>query len=191
MNSWTDDTLVQYFEKGNDDAFVILMNRHSASVKSYAFRMLHNEEQAEEICTETFFRIAMQRGKWENRGVSFKSYLFRIAHNLAIDIIRKNSLHRKKEGQVIQFSEILLQQQTPEESLEKKERAEMLHKALDALAAEEREIVMLRSTHGFSSKETAEILNLTPTQVDAKYAYARNKLKENLASLYNQKRKLS
>ena len=68
MDSWTDERLLAHFDKGNDDAFIVLMNRHSSSVKGYAIRMLHNEEQAEEICTETFFRIALKKERWKEIG---------------------------------------------------------------------------------------------------------------------------
>ena len=191
MNSWSDDSLLKSFARGKDEAFVVLMNRHSPTIKGYAVRIVRTEELAEEICTETFYRIAVQRGKWEYRGISFKSYLFRIAHNLAIDIIRKQNLHRRKEGEVIQFSQIQNQQTTPEEDVVQKERSQMLQRAMEELTTEERELIVLRTTHGFSSKETASILNITATQVDAKYAYARKKLKKTIASLYEQQRKLS
>jgi RNA polymerase sigma-70 factor (ECF subfamily) len=191
MNTWNDEALLNHFAKGYEKAFVILMNRHSSSVKGYVLRMLRNEEHAEEICTETFFRIALQKGEWESKGYSFKSYLFRIAHNLAIDVIRKRTMHRKKEGEVIQFSQIIKQQSNPEEALQQKQREKMLQDALLQLDDEERELVLLRSTHGFSAKETATILNLSPTQVDARYAYARTKLKKVIGNLYQQKRKRS
>ena len=191
MNNFSDEALLIRFSQGYEQAFVLLMNRHSSSVKGYVVRMLRNEEQADEICTETFFRIALQKGAWEEKGCSFKSYLFRIAHNLTIDVIRKRTMHRKKEGEVIQFSKILKLQSTPEEDLQEKQRKQMLQKALSQLEEEDRELVLLRSTHGFSAKETAVILNLSPTQVDAKYAYARKKLKIIIGNLYLQKRKLS
>ena len=190
MNIWSDETLLNRFSKGNEEAFVTLMNRYSSSVKGYALRILRNEEHAEEICTETFFRIALQKGKWEAKGYSFKSYLFRIAHNLSIDVIRKRAMHRKKEGEVIQFSRIIKKQSNPEEDLQQKEREEMLQVALMQLEDEERELVLLRSTHGFSAKETATILGIGATQVDARYAYARTKLKKAIGNLYQQKRKL-
>ena len=191
MNIWSDEALLTRFAKGNEEAFVILMNRYSSSVKGYALRILRNEEHAEEICTETFFRIALLKGKWDEQGISLKSYLFRIAHNLDIEGIRKRTMHRKKEGEVIQFSQIIKNQSTPEEEVQQKERVAMLQEALLQLEDEERELVLLRSTHGFSAKETATILNITPTQVDARYAYARTKLKKSIGNLYHQKRRLS
>lgn len=191
MNALSDISLLNDFAKGSEEAFTVLMNRHSSSVKSYALRILHNEEQAEEICTETFFRIAVQKGEWEDRGYSFRSYLFRIVYNLSIDVVRKRNVHRKKEGEVIQFSQIQRIQRTPEEDLEQKERAYMLQRAMAELPKIEQELILLRTTNGFSSKETASILNLKVSQVDAKYAYARKKLKQNIASLYKNQRKRS
>ena len=121
------------YDKGKKDAFTILMNRHSASVKAYALRMLRNVEHAEEICSETFLRIAMKKGTWEDRGYSFRSYLFRITHNLAVDLMRRYQTAKRSAEGVL---ELTLEQQIrpdPEAQAILGERATALERARIAL----------------------------------------------------------
>ena len=183
MQEWSDQKLLKAYSKGSEPAFSVLMNRHSSAVKAYALRMLRNPEQAEEISAETFLRLAMSRGSWEDRGFSFRSYLFTIANNLCIDKIRRSQVARKSAQGVL---ELTLHQQikpSPEAEVILGERASMLERAISQLKEEHRTVILLRSIHGFSSKECADILKCEGHQVDSMLSYARKKLREVLGSL--------
>ena len=183
MEDWSDLQLLKAYEEGTQNAFSILMNRHSSSVKAYALRMLRNVEHAEEICAETFLRIAMKKAFWKDRGHSFRSYLFRITHNLAIDLMRRYQTAKRSAEGVL---ELTLEQQIrpdPEAQAILGERATALERAIARLKEEEREVILLRCIHGLSSKETAKILDMNYSQIDAKLSYARKKLKGHLEDL--------
>jgi RNA polymerase sigma-70 factor, ECF subfamily len=183
LETRTDQELLAAYSRGSEAGFSALMERHARPVKSYALRMLRNAEQAEDICSETFLRVAMAKGGWEQRGASFRSYLFRIAHNLCIDFIRRNRTARNAAAGVL---ELTLHQQvrpSPEADAILGERAGMLERALGQLSEEHRQVVLLRSIHGLSAKEAASVIGCSPSQVDSRLSYARKMLKEQLAGL--------
>ena len=189
MQDWKDNKLLKAFAKGQDAAFAVLMNRHSTAVKSYALRMLRNTEHAEDISAETFLRVAMNRGKWDERGVSFRSYLFTIANNLCIDHIRRSQVARKSAQGVL---ELTLHQQvrpSPEAEAILGQRATMLERGLSRLKEEHRQVILLRSIHGFSAKECSAILKCKAHQVDSMLSYARKKLREVLTELEQDSRR--
>ncbi len=183
MQDWTDQKLLKTFSRGQDAAFSVLMNRHSVAVKAFSLRMLRNPEQAEEVCSETFLRLAMSRGKWEDRGFSFRSFLFRIANNLCVDILRKHQVIRKSSQGVLELTLHQQMKPSPEAQSILGERAGLLEQAIGELSEEHRQVILMRSIHGFSSKEAAQILGSTSSQVDSMLSYARKKLKLILSGL--------
>ena len=183
MNDLTDQDLLKAYSTGNQSAFAELMTRHAAMVKAYALRLLRNAEQAEEVCSETFLRVAMKNGAWEDRGFRFKSYLYRIANNLCIDLLRKQKVARQSSTGVLQLT--LHQQFKPSPEAESilGERASLLERGLAALPETHRRIVMLRSIHGLSAKEAADVMGCDPSQVDSKLSYAKKLLKLKLTEI--------
>ena len=82
-----DVRVVELARSGDDDAFRVLVERHSRNVFRLAFRMTGNEQDAEDVVQETFLRAYRQLSKYESRS-SFATWLFRIASNYSLDLIR-------------------------------------------------------------------------------------------------------
>ena len=188
MTELTDQELLNAYSNGSEVAFGELMNRHAVMIKAYAIRMLRNAEQAEEVCSETFLRVAMKNGQWEDRGFRFKSYLYRIANNLCIDLLRRQKVARQSSRGGL---ELTLHQQlkpSPEAESILGERASLLERGLAELPEGHRRVVVLRAIHGLSAKETAEVVGCDPSQVDSKLSYAKKMLREKLAELSQSQR---
>src|ERR1700730_4506280 len=83
--------------QGDNDAFRALVERHSRSVFRLAFRMTGNEQDAEDLVQETFLRAYRQLGKFDGRA-GFSTWLYRIAANCSLDLIRARK--RRQEQQV-------------------------------------------------------------------------------------------
>src|SRR5579864_7530206 len=83
--------------QGDNDAFRVLVERHSHSAFRLAFRMTGNEQDAEDLVQETFLRVYRQIGRFDGRA-SFGTWLYRIAANCSLDLIR--SRRRRQEQQV-------------------------------------------------------------------------------------------
>src|SRR6516225_9549197 len=83
----TDATFVARARTGDSDAFRVLVERHSRALFRLAFRMTGNEQDAEDVVQESFLRAYRQLGKFDERA-SFGTWLYRIATNYSLDLVR-------------------------------------------------------------------------------------------------------
>ena len=91
----SDSVAVARVKSGDGDAYQILVDRHSRSVFRLAYRMTGNEQDSEDVVQETFLRAYKQLHRWEARS-SFSTWLYRIAANYSLDLVRS----RKRHGEV-------------------------------------------------------------------------------------------
>src|SRR6476646_5840679 len=73
--------------QGEEEAFAALVQQHSRRVFQLAFRMMRNEQHAEDVVQDCFLRAYSQLGRFEARA-DFGTWLYRIAVNCAVDMIR-------------------------------------------------------------------------------------------------------
>ena len=85
---------VERAQSGDGDAFRLLVEQHSRAVFRLAFRMTGNEQDAEDVVQETFLRAYRQLDKYEARA-SFSTWLYRIAANYSLDLIRMRKASRR------------------------------------------------------------------------------------------------
>src|SRR5450432_3214798 len=88
--------LVARARSGDSDAFRVLVERHSRSLFRMAFRMTGNQQDAEDVVQDSFLRAYKQLGKFDERA-SFGTWLYRIAANCSLDLIRMRK--RRSEHQ--------------------------------------------------------------------------------------------
>ncbi len=84
----TDEDLVVSYIEGDDSAFVTLMDRYLKLIYSFTFRMCKNTDNAEEITQETFLKVWKNIKKFKTNQ-KFKTWIYTIAKNTAIDYLRK------------------------------------------------------------------------------------------------------
>src|SRR3954452_21622190 len=92
----TDLAFVTKARTGDTDAFRVLVDRHSRALFRLAFRMTGNEQDAEDVVQESFLRAYRQLGKFDERA-SFGTWLYRIAVNCSLDLVRS----RKRRNEQI------------------------------------------------------------------------------------------
>src|SRR6202041_1781703 len=86
---------IERAQSGDSDAFRLLVEQHSRVIFRLAFRMTGNEQDSEDVVQETFMRAYKQLHRWEARS-SFGTWLYRIAANYSLDLVRA----RKRHGEV-------------------------------------------------------------------------------------------
>src|ERR1700721_967535 len=86
---------VERAQSGDSDAFRLLVEQNSRAVFRLAFCMPGNEQDAEDVGQETFLRAYRQLDKYEARS-SFSTWLYRIASNYSLDLIRMRKRHEDK-----------------------------------------------------------------------------------------------
>ena len=95
----SDATAVAQVRAGNPDAFRVLVERHSRQVFRLTFRMTGNEHDAEDIVQETFLRAYRQLHRFDGRA-SFGTWVYRIAANCSLDLIRARKRREVQQPQI-------------------------------------------------------------------------------------------
>lgn len=154
-----DGDAVALARSGDSDAFRVLVERHSRNVFRLAFRMTGNEQDAEDVVQETFLRAYRQLAKYESRS-SFATWLFRIASNYSLDLIRSRKRHQEhREVSVKEDSELDIMQSipatspTPDRLAFSGEVQTRITAALDELSPQERTAFILRHFEGLSIEQ--------------------------------------
>ena len=159
-----DQAVVDQVRGGDSDAFRVLVQRHSRSVFRLAFRMTGNESDAEDVVQETFLRAFRQLSKFDERA-SFGTWLYRIASNYALDVMR--SKRRRGEQQPPEdmedpFVAIPSAAPTPDRLALSGEVRERIAGAMDELSATERTAFVLRHFEGFGIEDISRALGCPP-----------------------------
>ncbi len=172
---------------GHDAALNDLMERHGAPVFSFLYRMLNNEEDANDLAQETFVRIYRSRDSYRP-GAKFTTWLFTIAANLARNQLRWRHRHPNisidaeslesgsSVGDVLPAEGPL-----PDAQLTEHERAAAVRQAVEHLPEDMREAIVLCELEDQSIATAAEILETTPKAVEARLYRARQLLRQRLA----------
>jgi len=180
----TDQELLEQARSGDQEAFRALVERYEAQVAGVVHGMLGPGRDAEDAGQETFLRFyrTLERFRGE---AGLGTYLTRIAMNVSLDMLRS----RKRRW--FHFSAAPpdgdLGEQEPrssgDEDIEARERRELVHRALGRLDAKQRSVVVLRMLEGYSTRETAELLDIPQGTVLSRLARAQGKLRSLLAPL--------
>ncbi|WP_407272103.1 RNA polymerase sigma factor [Radiobacillus sp. PE A8.2] len=134
---------------------------YSDAVFKYVCMMTRDYQQAQDLTQETFIRAYNNYDTFE-RNAEAKTWLFRIAHNVTIDYLRKNKPLRMMES-FLQNKEDLTQ--LPEDKLSVEEDVREVYQALGKLKPAFREVIILRRIKEFSIKDTSAILGWSENKV--------------------------
>jgi RNA polymerase sigma-70 factor, ECF subfamily len=159
----TDAELVERTLGGAEDSFRVLVVRHQQRVYNLLARMLRHPALAEELAQETFLKAFSHLRSFDPR-FKFSNWLFRIAHNTAIDAIRRRpalevSFDDPGEGQQAPGVDGFIDPDSDSASraVERRELAAILGEALARLRPEYREAVVLRYQEDLSYEEIGAI----------------------------------
>lgn len=159
----TDLQLVEQTLAGSDEGFRTLVARHERSVYNLLARMLRNPALAEELAQETFLKAFTHLRSFDPR-YKFSNWILRIAHNAAIDAIRRRgpqelSLDEPDPREQARFDALLVDPKSgaAAASLEQQDVGRMLQAAMDRLRPQYRQAVVLRYQEDLSYEEISEI----------------------------------
>lgn len=162
---WTDQAAAEQARKGDQQAFRVLVERHSRAVFRLAYRMAGNEQDAEDLVQETFLRAYKQLHRFDGRS-AFGTWIYRICANCSLDLIRARKSRR--EHQPLESADQSLhwldRVATPAPSPERLARStqlnELLEPALQRLSEMERAAFVLRHYEGCDIEEIARTLGV-------------------------------
>ena len=170
----SDEVLIGRIANGDRLAMQVLFARHHVRVFRFVLRLVRNEATAEDLISEVFLDVWRQAGKFEGRS-AVSTWLLSIARFKALSVLR-----RKPELELDEETAEAIEDtsDTPDVTLEKKQKADIIRKCLSGLSNEHREIVDLVYYHEKSVEEVAEIVGIPEATVKTRMFYARKKLAE-------------
>lgn len=160
-----DARLVERVVAGDGEAFRLLVERYQRQIHALLVRMVRDPALAEDLAQETLIKAHRAIATFDSRR-RLSSWLFKIAHNTAIDHLRRHRpptvpLETGEDGRLDPLA-LLAEPETrsPEARARGRDLAEALQDALMALRPDYREVVLLRFQQGLPYEEIAEILEL-------------------------------
>lgn len=198
----SDEALLEKFRQTKDpNHFKSLVRRYQNRVYNAAYRILGSTEEAEDVVQDTCIKVHQNINKF-NRSSSFAAWIFRIAHNTCLDMLRAKQ--RRKALQILPFDPQSSQEQEngsdgnsqvisqaadsspgPSETLDFTEQKAIISEKLNELPETQRMVVVLHDIEGFSYQEIADIIGANLGTVRSRLHYGRSKLRELLEPYYS------
>ena len=168
--------LVTRAQSGDRNAFSELVRTHAQGVLNVVYRMCGDMQVAEDAAQDTFIQAWLRLQSYRPQA-SLRNWLYRIAVNTAIDMLRKEK--RILPGAVEDLS-LKDSEPGPETLVANSEQTEMVQEAVLALPDASRAVLVLREFESLSYQEIAEALDIPVGTVMSRLNYARNLLREKL-----------
>lgn len=185
-----DDDDLQYVvlcQKGDTEAFAMLVERHQRKMLNIAYRMLGDYDEACDVVQDAFLSAYKSLNKFKAEAM-FSTWLYRIVVNYT-----KNRLKQKKKqalhegGSLDEYAEgqggsaaclPVASAGNPAELLKQREREAHVQRCITTLDVEYREVLVMRDIQGFSYEEIRDVLRIPDGTVKSRLSRARNALKD-------------
>ncbi len=162
MDASSDDDLVAAVARGDEASCRLLMERHLPRMVALARRMLGNQADAEDVAQEVFLRVWTHAERWQPGRAQFGTWLHRVATNLCLDRLRASC-----DRTSTTFPNPPAAIRALDENLERRELAERVEAALQALPERQRTAIVLSHYQGLTNIEAAEILEISVEAVES------------------------
>lgn len=174
-------------------AFAQLVNQNSDNIYRLGMKMLGNPQDAEDILQETFIKAFDNIDRFEGRS-KVSTWLYRIAVNEALMLLRKRKDNLTEIDAELETKNGDLQPRQivdwcclPEKELVSNESRKRINAAIQTLSDANRAAFLLRDVEGLSTKETAEVLDISESAVKVRLMRARLQLREELTNFFADK----
>ena len=174
----SDDTLINSIRGGDNDSFEVIVERYKIQIYNLMYRYSGSAEDAADMTQDVFCRVFERLGQYKNQK-SFFAWLYTLVLNYARDWARKRTT---REGTIAAFKRENITNETnlPERILEADQQTRGLVAALETLAEDRREMVLLKYRHEHSIKEIAEIFEISESAVKMRLHRALDELGQKL-----------
>ena len=191
----SDVQLMLDVKSGDDSSFELLLRKYRTPVVNFLYRMVRDTAAAEDLAQEVFLRVYRARGQYLPTA-KFTTWMFRIATNLALNALR-DGRHRQREISVDRSAfdrsadgeseqpalEIADRQPSIELELIRRDRAEQIRRAVEALPEKQRAAVLLHKYQEMDYDEIAGVLGCSESALKSLLFRAYETLRVELAPL--------
>jgi RNA polymerase sigma-70 factor (ECF subfamily) len=158
-----EESLVERARQHDQEAFAQLYEQYFDKIYRYLVLKVGNEAEAEDMTQQVFLKALQSISSFKWRGAPFSTWLFRIAHNQAIDFLRRKTKHTS-----VSFDESLVASDVnPQLAVEKNSDIEQLISATRQLTKAQREVIVLRFAGELSVAEVARVMGKSQGAVKA------------------------
>jgi RNA polymerase sigma-70 factor (ECF subfamily) len=181
LSSVSDRDLVSTAIAGYEGSFEELVRRYQRPISAYVYRMVGNYESALDLTQEIFIKIYNSLDKYRAE-FKFSTWIYKIAHNSAVDHLRRNST---REQSIVHGTEsdpydlpIDSGRLTPEQESERKERRGEIEAVVRTLPTNYRELIILRHSQDLTYEEIVEVTGLPLGTVKNRLFRAREMMRQ-------------
>ena len=195
----SDVQLMLDVKSGDDSSFELLLRKYRTPVVNFLYRMVRDAAAAEDLAQEVFLRVYRARGQYLPRA-KFTTWMFRIATNLAFNALRdgryrqlevsidRSAVDRLGDGESEQPAlEIADRQPSIELELIRRDRAELIRRAVESLPEKQRAAVLLHKYQEMDYDEIARVLGCSESALKSLLFRAYETLRVELAPLVAQR----
>jgi RNA polymerase sigma-70 factor (ECF subfamily) len=175
MDQLNDQHYINLVIGGDSHAFAVLVDRYKNFVFTLSIKMLQNREEAEEVAQDVFIKVyrSLQKFKTESK---FSTWLYRITYNTCLDKMRS----KKRNTPVFSFDHFAEEEAVSLinvlDTIEDRERKQMIQKCLDLLPAEDSFLLTLYYFQENSLKEISKIMSINENNLKIKLFRSRRRL---------------
>lgn len=181
-----DADLVTRAIAGREDGFEELVRRYQRPIVAYVYRMVGDYDMALDLTQDVFIKVYGSLARYRSE-YKFSTWIYRIAHNAAIDHLRRHNTGRTEELERTSDETGATYERplksgapTPEEESERAERRKEIEDVVQALPPGYRELIVLRHAHDFSYDEIADVTELPLGTVKNRIFRAREMMRAEL-----------
>jgi RNA polymerase sigma-70 factor (ECF subfamily) len=149
-----DAELVKRLKRYDSEAVSEVVTNHGAALHRYVTAIVGDYHRAEDIVSETYVRMLEHIDTYAYTGAPFRAWLYRVAHNLAINAVRRE---RPVAGEEV-LEQIMAPDDDPEQAVQQGEESAALRGALLRLTEEQQQVLLLRFVSEQSTAEVARAL---------------------------------
>jgi RNA polymerase sigma-70 factor, ECF subfamily len=159
-----------------------LYDAHAQALFAFLLNFTRHEADTRDLLQELFVKLARQPGLLD--GVrEERAFLIRLAHNLAIDALRRRATRQKNYDQLAADTAALF---APSDDPDEQALRKTLAQALGELPADQRAVLHLKLWEGMTFEQIAEALDISPNTAASRYRYGLDKLRDRLRPLYEE-----
>ena len=167
----------RFRDNGDESGLVEIIRDYKDGLILYLTSIVGNIRTAEEIAEDTFVLLGTKKPKDKGKG-SFRTWLYTIGRNLAIDYIRK--YHRHSEIPIDESPELVSEEEAVETQYLRKEQQIILHRSMRKLPPDYQQVLWLTYFEEMSSREAADIMGKSVRSIESLLYRARKSLRSQL-----------
>jgi RNA polymerase sigma-70 factor (ECF subfamily) len=183
--------LVKRCQNGDTNAFDALVTKYRGRVYAMTYHLVQNESDAWDLAQDAFIKAWRAIGGFKADS-SFYTWLYRIAHNVSYDWLRKKKIQgdgefddNRTDHAVAAGAETVPQAAArPDRQLQNAELGSRIQAAIARLSPDHRQAILLKEVEGLQYHEIAEVMQCSLGTVMSRLFYARKKLQEMLKDAY-------